>query len=105
MTFSSRDPNPSHCRTQANEKVLLLWSCGVEIEAGGAEKKQTVVEYSNGCDWSALNHISWTAGMHHPANSAAGTHDILYTKHTHELGLNMESGAVFLTSMALWSRQ
>lgn len=27
-TFSSRHPNPSHCRTQTNEKLLLLWSCG-----------------------------------------------------------------------------
>lgn len=26
--FSAQDGNPSHCRTQANEKVLLLWSCG-----------------------------------------------------------------------------
>ncbi len=28
MIFSSQDLNPSHCRTQANEKVLLQWSCG-----------------------------------------------------------------------------
>lgn len=76
---------------------MVLRVPAVEPGAEGAENKQSKVAFSDVqlLTLVLIKSVGAPCGTDHLAHSAAGTHDILYTKHTDDVGLIMETGAEF----------